>query len=52
MRKVLLSLSLATTLLVPAVVSADHHEEKEDRFIYATYFYCKTATQERDVGQE
>jgi len=47
MRKVLLSLSLATTLLVPAIVSADHHEEKEDRFIYATYFYCKTATQEQ-----
>ena len=38
---------LALAITAPVSLAADHHEEKEDRFIYATYFYCDTATQEQ-----
>ena len=38
---------LALAISAPVSLAADHHEEKEDRYIYATYFYCKTATQEQ-----
>ena len=38
---------LALAISAPVSLAAEHHEEKEDRYIYATYFYCKTATQEQ-----
>ena len=38
---------LALAITAPVSLVADHHEEKEDRFIYSTYFYCDTATQEQ-----
>lgn len=47
MKRVLLILFLAIALSAPAVTFADSHEEKKDTYIYATYFYCKTATQEK-----
>jgi hypothetical protein len=47
MRKILVISILALAISIPSVLSADSHEEKPESYIYATYFYCKTATQEQ-----
>jgi Ni/Co efflux regulator RcnB len=46
MKKYLLICILATAIAAPMALSAEE-ENKEERYIYATYFYCNTATQEQ-----
>jgi len=38
---------LALALSAPLTLVAQEEEKEKDTFIYATYFYCKTATQEK-----
>jgi hypothetical protein len=47
MKKFLLIPTLAILLAMPFMAIADNHEEKDDTFIYATYFYCKSAGEEK-----
>lgn len=46
MKKFLLISTLATFLAAPFLASADEHEEKNDVFIYSTYFYCKASKED------
>lgn len=39
--------ALSLTLAAPAALIADEHEEKEETYIYATYFYCDTSMEEK-----
>ena len=39
--------ALALALGAPAAVVADHHEEKDETFIYATYFYCDASMEDK-----
>lgn len=38
---------LALAIAVPASMVAQEEKDEKETFIYATYFYCKTATQEK-----
>ena len=46
MKKYLLICILAVAITAPMALSAED-ENKEERYIYATYFYCNTTTQEK-----
>jgi len=46
MKKYLLIAILAMAITAPMALSAEE-ENKEERYIYATYFYCNTAKQEQ-----
>jgi hypothetical protein len=46
MKRYLLICILAMAIAAPMALSAEE-ENKEERFVYATYFYCNTATQEK-----
>ena len=39
--------ALALCLAAPAALIADEHEEKEETYIYATYFYCDTSMEDK-----
>jgi hypothetical protein len=39
--------ALALAIAAPAAVVADHHEKKEETYIYATYFYCDASMEEK-----
>ena len=47
MKKILSISALALAISTPAALSADNHEEKAERYVYATYFYCKIDMQEK-----
>ncbi len=47
MKNYLVITALTLAISAPAALVAEHHEEKEDRYFYATYFNCDTATQEQ-----
>lgn len=47
MKKLLGISVLALAIAVPASMVAQEKKEEKETFIYATYFYCKTATQEK-----
>lgn len=39
--------ALSLSLAAPAALIADEHEEKEETYIYATYYYCDTSMQDK-----
>jgi len=47
MKKYVLICILAMAITAPMALSAEEDKNKEERYIYATYFYCNTATQEK-----
>jgi len=47
MKKTITMCVLAAALAAPAALVADHHEAKEETYIYGTYFYCDTAEEDK-----